>query len=368
MEAPGMFLNEIPNKVVRLVAHFFEKLGLKTRFNAFHCAKRIVRQVLYAALGGYSAESCYQLLKVQLSSNEVASADIVLRHLHGLSPEKMQFQLAANIRQARDYAKEHYNEPVKVAIDFHEDEYYGDKNDPHIVGTKNKNGTNYAWRYITAEIVEKGKRLCIECLPVYSDDEKPVVLARVLEQVKRIVKVELVLVDRGFYSVECIRTIKKAMLRIIMPVIKDKKMKPLMNKHSLELPWVGNYTLREKDGETFTLCLKREGDEIYGFATNIPFEECGKEEMKKFVEKISETYDSRWGIETGYRVKSFFKARTTTRDHKIRQLYFFLTVILFNAWILTNQLLEKPITVFLFKHLLEQKFIHTDISPVTQPP
>ncbi len=344
-----MFLVEVPNKVVGLVARFFEKLGLEARFNAFHGTKQVVRQVLHAALGGYSIESGCKILKAQCPSNEVASADVVLRHLHGLSSEKMRLQLAANIRQARDYAKERYKAPVKIAIDFHEDEYYGDKNDPHIVGTQHKNGTNYAWRYITAEIVEKGKRLCIECLPVYSVDEKPVVLAKVLEQVKRVVKVELVLVDRGFYGVECIRTIKKALLRFIMPVIKDKKMKPLMNEHSLELPWVESYTLREKDGENFTLCLKREGDEIYGFATNIPFEGCGKDETKKFVEEISEAYDSRWGIETGYRVKSFFKARTTTRDHKIRQLYFFLTVILFNAWILINQMLEKPITVFLFK-------------------
>lgn len=363
-----MNIFEIPDKAIRLVNRFFEKLGLETRFNAFHDTNRIVRQVLHAALGGYSIESGCKILKVQLPSNEVASADIILGHLHNLSPEKMQLQLQANIRQARNYAKEHYKNPVKIAIDFHEDEYYGDKNDPHVVGTQHKNGTNYAWRYITAEIVEKGKRLCIACEPVYSDDEKPVVLARILEQVKRIVKIEVVLVDRGFYGVECIRTLKKARLLFIMPVVKDKKMKPLMNEHSLELPWVGAYVLREKDGETFTLCLKREGDKIYGFATNIPFEGCGKDEMEKFVEDIAQTYDSRWGIETGYRVKNFFKARTTTRDHKIRQLYFFLSVILFNAWILTNQLLEKPITVFLFKLLLEKKIVYTNFTSVTHPP
>ncbi len=363
-----MVFVELPNKAVRLVVRFLEKMGLKMAVNAFFTVKQIGRQVLHAAINKLSVEGGSQILERVLPSNEVASADTILRYLHSLSPEKAQKELQANIRQARDFAKTHYLQPVIIAIDFHEEEYYGDHNNPHVVGTKPKNGTSWAFRYITADIVENGKRLCIDCQPFYSDNEKATALASVLERAKRFVKIALVLIDRGFYTVECIKTLKKAGLFFIMPVIKDKKMVRLMKENANLLPWVGTYTLGGKTGETFTLGLKREDDEIYGFATNIIFEGSGPEEMKTFVEKIAETYSSRWGIETGYRVKGNFLAKTTTRDHKIRSLYFFLSVILYNAWILTNQLLEKNVTIFLFCHLLEKELVIQNLRPVTTNP
>jgi len=362
-----MVLVEVSNKAIGLVARFFEKLGLKTAVNAFYNAKQIGRQVLYSALNSIAAEAASQLLKIRLPSNEVLSADRILDYLHSLSSEKMQIELQASICQARDYAKQHYTQPVTVAIDFHEDPYYGDRNDLHVVGTQRKAGTNYAFRYITAEIVEDGKRLCIEALPVYSDDEKPIVLSKVLQSIKRIVKIKLVLLDRGFYGVNCIFELKKARVFFILPVIKDSKMKKLIQEHRTELPWIGTHMLGDKNAETFTVCLKRVDDEVYGFATNKIFDGCSKEETEKFVNEISNAYTSRWGIETGYRVKHFFHAKTTSPDHKIRTLYFFLSVILYNTWVLSNQLSEKKITVFLFNELLENQLVFTP-TPITHPP
>ena len=363
-----MVLVEISNKAVGLVARFFEKIGLKTAINAFYNVKQIGRQVLYSALNRIAAEAASQLLKIRLPSNEVLSADRILDYLHSLSSEKMQAELRASIRQARNYAKQHYAQPVTVAIDFHEDQYYGDKNDLHVVGTQRKAGTNYAWRYITAEIVEEGKRLCIEALPVYSDDEKPIILAKVLNSVKRVVKIKQVLLDRGFYAVNCIFELKKARVFFTMPVIKDSKMKKLVKEHRTELPWIGTHTLGDKNAETFTVCLKRVDDEVHGFATNKIFEGCGKKETEMFVNKISNEYTSRWGVETGYRVKHFFHAKTTSPDHKIRTLYFFLSVILYNSWVLANQVSEKKITVFLFNKLLENQLVFTPTTPTTHPP
>lgn len=362
-----MILVEVSNKAVGLVARFFAKLGLKTAVNAFYSVKQIGRQVLYSALNCFSAEAASQLLKIRLPNNEVISADRVLDYMHALSSEKMQAELRASIRQARDYAKQHYTQHVTVAVDFHEDPYYGDKNDLHIVGTQRKAGTNYAFRYITAEIVEDGKRLCIEALPVYSDDEKPVVLAKVLQSIKRVVKIKLVLLDRGFYAVNCIFELKKARVFFIMPVVKDSKMKKLIKEHRTKLPWIGIHTLGDKNPETFTVCLKRVDNEVHGFATNKTFDGCGKEDTEKFVNEISNEYTSRWGIETGYRVKHFFRAKTTSPDHKIRALYFFLSIILYNSWILANQLSEKKLTVFLFSELLENQLVFTP-TPITQPP
>lgn len=48
-------------------------------------------------------------------------------------------------------------------------------------------------------------------------------------------------------------------------------------------------------------------------------------------------YRKRWGIETGYRgVKHDFLAITTTDSYTVRLLYFMVSVILYNFWLLCN--------------------------------
>ncbi len=58
------------------------------------------------------------------------------------------------------------SKPLKVAIDWHDEMYYGNTGTEGIIGTKNKAGTNYAYEYATASIVVKGKRFAIAAIPV----------------------------------------------------------------------------------------------------------------------------------------------------------------------------------------------------------
>ena len=67
---------------------------------------------------------------------------------------------------------------------------------------------------------------------------------------------------------------------------------------------------------------------------------------------IADFYSRRWQIETGYRVKKYaFRGKTTSRKYIIRYIYFMLSVVLYNFWILINGILiielnlkgDKPI-------------------------
>ena len=52
--------------------------------------------------------------------------------------------------------------------------------------------------------------------------------------------------------------------------------------------------------------------------------------------EASGDYRRRWGIETGYRVDGGFRARTTSRDERLRFIYYEYMVFLENLWTLHN--------------------------------
>ena len=53
--------------------------------------------------------------------------------------------------------------------------------------------------------------------------------------------------------------------------------------------------------------------------------------------RLGETYRKRWGIETGYRVKKDFRAKTCSVNPSIRFVFLFLSIILYNTWALLNK-------------------------------
>ena len=57
-------------------------------------------------------------------------------------------------------------------------------------------------------------------------------------------------------------------------------------------------------------------------------------------------YSRRWQIETGYRVKKHgFRGKTSSKKYIIRYIYFMLSVILYNFWILINELLISELNL-----------------------
>jgi len=60
-------------------------------------------------------------------------------------------------------------------------------------------------------------------------------------------------------------------------------------------------------------------------------------------------YGKRWGIETSYRVKQDFKARTTSKRYVVRLFYFMFSACLYNLWILANIMVGLAILKFIPK-------------------
>ena len=57
-------------------------------------------------------------------------------------------------------------EGIKISIDIHDWMYYGDIDDEMVLGTQPKNGTTYAYKFATVNVVERGIRFTQKALPI----------------------------------------------------------------------------------------------------------------------------------------------------------------------------------------------------------
>ena len=99
-------------------------------------------------------------------------------------------------------------------------------------------------------------------------------------------------------------------------------------------------------GET----LHRKGWTFYAFATNMGIPPGS----------ILKFYRKRWGIETGYRMIRKFLAKTTSKRHNIRLLYFYLAILLYNMWVLMNIASRVKIIADTMKTFMASTLIRTN--------
>jgi len=214
---------------------------------------------------------------------------------------------------------------VDVAIDITDQLYYGDKNDIMVLPTKPRNGTTYAYRFATINVVVSGQRFTLLALPMNRFTTKAEIVGKLIEHARKKVHIGTVYLDRGFFSVKVINLLKKLGVKFLMPAVKNPKVKRLINEHGaptiLEYRMIGAY---------FKLVIVNAEKNVKRvFATNLDVNEGN-------AWRLSDLYGKRWGIETSYRVKNLFRAKTTSKRYVIRLFYFSFSVCLYNLWILAN--------------------------------
>lgn len=254
---------------------------------------------------------------------------------------------------------------VDVAIDLTDKLYYGDKNDYMVVETQPKSGTSHCYRFATINVVVAGRRFTLLGLPVglFFKDQ---IVERLINYARRWVKIRRVYVDRGFFSVDVINTLKKLGVRYLMPAIKNKKIMALSKK--TKAPTVLDYTMGTKNNHAaFKLVIVEDDYRVKRtFATNMNVKQ-------ENADDLFELYSKRWGIETSYRVKDCFMAKTTSKNYIVRLFYFMFSVLLYNIWVLINVLIGKE----LFGRILKKPIVtaklfgtvlYTIAHPTVPPP
>jgi hypothetical protein len=244
-----------------------------------------------------------------------------------------------------------FTHSVIVAIDFTDIEWYGEEL-PFIVKSKAKNGTKRFIRFATIAIVEDGKRFTLKVLPVTPLSATENIVKELIAYVQHFVSIRVVLLDRGFYSNEVVEQIKKADVKFVIPAKKNSKVKENIQTAYENGPIM--YTMSK--GATYTLMVVKDedNDKLLPYATNM-------DNVESSV--VHEFYESRFGIETQYRVKNKFFGKTCSKKYSVRYAFFILAVTLYNLWVLLN-IIERgrkglepgkiPIKVDRLKHVFRK--------------
>jgi hypothetical protein len=299
--------------------------------NSTYKSKDIAYRTIQSAIHNQSLEAMFKLTKY-------LSADRMLNKLHKIPLQNVK-ELAMKFNRKIKLPKK-----VVLAIDFTEKEFYGDKNHPEIIGSK---GGKYVRRYIELGVVKPA--LFINAFPVNQlTNDKKELITELLEGFCGCytkTKINLLLLDRGFFTKEVVKLLKEKNIPFIIPAIRNNAIKKLILKFN-------NGEIKDKikydfgDSNANLLFLKTEKD-TFVYITN----------TKESAFNAHLLYKRRWQIETNFREQNNFIFKTNTNDFCVRYLAFVLGGLLFNAWQLTKIMLDYTLESYLFKRYLVDELL-----------
>jgi hypothetical protein len=187
--------------------------------------------------------------------------------------------------------------------------------------------------------------------------------------VKSLIPIEIVLLDRGFYSWGVINVLQKLKQGYIILVPKYDKFKEWLKKRAGLHDHQGKLK-RDKTTYKISTCiaiLPDYKDFVWVFATNIKYDK---------IFRYVRFYKKRWGIETTFRVQDEVRIKTKSLIPMIRFALFVFECMLYNVWQFfkgrvpfrrfVNNLFRRRIietVVFAVIELLKEKDILDDEGP-----
>jgi len=189
-----------------------------------------------------------------------------------------------------------------------------------------RSGTTRFWAYITLDIVHEGCRITLAALPLTDKKDAATLVEALLRYAARWIRVCVVLLDRFFYRSDVIRAVEGLGLDWLMAARKSKRMGRMAEQARMEKEPCFRYTMNPgKMNETcfHVFAVPAEKGGLHYFASS---------RETRILGHWARVYRLRWGIETGYRVKNGFLARTAVRSLHVRLYLFLVSVLLHNVW------------------------------------
>ena len=231
------------------------------------------------------------------------------------------------------------HEPIIVLLDGHDDMYYGkrrtkDNRKIKVVGTKPKEGSHYAFKYLTA------KRLHGEIVytcPLFGGSmvENSI---RIIEELRKSYSILYVIGDGGFPSSLFLNYLKSINMHFVFrftstTTLRSKKIpynKLQMYITTHKSPWgqhngtvpVSFYICRYKGAE------KKDGKRKDFYIIS---------DTKMRPRRLRQFLKDRWDIESGFREIERLTIFTTTRDWLLRFFFHAVACIIYNLWVQTKE-------------------------------
>jgi Transposase DDE domain len=286
----------------------------------------------------------------------LASEETIRKALYASLPEFAELQRQLNYALAGRLPKTLRRRPQRLAIDLTLIPYHGKhfRDAKEVYRSLAKDGTSHFHAYATAYVVLKGQRFTVALTAVAKGEPLKDVLQRLLKQARSVgVKLRLLLLDRGFYSVDVIRYLQAARYPFLMPVVirgrkADDRRGPSGTRVFAVVKRSGWFEYMVQSGTkrtaTVSICVscrnyrgqwKRHGRQTLVYACwGVKGRSCTW---------VRETYRTRFGIESSYRQMNQARGRTSTRRPELRLLYVGIALVLRNEWVwLHFEVLSTP--------------------------
>lgn len=322
---------ELKAEDVRTFAIEIMKTNFQIEANGYVCKTNMIYDVLLKASAECSSleAACADLTEVADSNTQRAYLNLALS-IKALSSQEEQ----ANRALADGIPESMLRTGVEVAIDFHDEPFYGKQEDLRAVtcGGQAKKGTTHFVRIATAYVIWRQVRLTLAVHYVLPDEKTLDVLKILLERLKTLgFQAKVLYLDKGFAA----SAIVDYLFSIHQPAI------------------IAN-PIRGKTGGTRALCRGRSSyttDFTFtgGTQTTIAMkaswvpDKTGKLRRKWLafivilldwsVEKVYQQYRRRFGVECSYRLLRRVRAITTSRNPALRFFLLSIGLILTNVWV-----------------------------------
>ena len=208
----------------------------------------VLAVIFFISSSGYFIESGIKKLKNMYPTLFIPSADTVLRTLHALSPEEVDRAILRMLRVIFDVAAKHRSKKdiksilkhVWLAVDITDVAYYGkmgsqkkthpykkavrfiERSHRYIHNTKD----GRALKYLTVSIARGPMSgLIVYVAPLKAGYSLNTEVDRALRFLEAIMDIDLVLMDRGFYSGSVYEVLRAHNIRFLTPAVKSKGVK-----------------------------------------------------------------------------------------------------------------------------------------------
>lgn len=331
--------------------------------NSLYNTNDINKCLLQLSLNEDYAESGLANLSAKCSlSNRVPTARTFRGRIERLAEKQIRDALIQANDQVLLILKSYsvFRRKAVVAIDYTREPFYGDPDTKNVIGGKEDRGTTWGYCYASIHVVEAGRRLTLYTMTVNQFTEKAQAVQKLLFEAKaRGAHIGILLLDRAFFTIDVIMTLKRLGVHFIIPAVKNDKVKEAMLNYNKD-ERARRFTLGDKRRfVSFNLAIyprehlpkkkKLNIDDLYfGFATNLP-----RSLASRVPSFIPSEYKRRWGIETGFRVQGNAEAKTTSTQYVLRLLYQMTSVLLYNVWQYANLLLCRAVKTLFDRPLLK---------------
>jgi hypothetical protein len=234
--------------------------------------------------------------------------------------------------------------PKEVALDLHDEPYYGRDDDPDdpecwICRGEARAGTTRFYRCATAYVMHRDMRFTLAVEFVHPDDDLIQVTQRLLRRVKALkITIKRLHLDKGFCSIPVLRGLQEAepkLAVIIAAPIKGKTggtralcqgQRSYRTEHTFRSTEYGELTVpvmvvrtraKRHDGSSYWTWL------VY-VLLNLP---------DLAARQVRKAYRRRFGIESSYRLLEQVRGRTTARNAALRFLWMGIALLIGNIWI-----------------------------------